>query len=57
MLLAILGLPITKITLSIYRLFDPNKLNYFTVEITRDTILEVWALNILFNVFIDNHIR
>ena len=41
MLLAILGLPITKITLSIYRLFDPNKLNYFTVEITRETILEV----------------
>ena len=26
---------------SIYRLLDPNKLYYFTVEITRETILEV----------------
>ena len=39
--LAILGLLITKITWSIYRLFDPNKLYYFTLEITRETILEV----------------
>ena len=37
-LLAILGLLITKIAWSIYRLLDPNKLNYFTAEITRVSI-------------------
>ena len=46
--LAILGLLIIKITWSIYRLFDANKLYYVTVEITRETILEVWALNNFF---------
>jgi len=55
--LAILGPLITKITWWIYRLFDPNKLYYFTIEITRENILEVEALNTLFKVFIDNHIR
>ena len=31
---------------------------YFTVEIPREIILKVLALNILFkNVFVDNHIR
>ena len=31
---------------------------YFTVEITREIILKVLALNIFFkNVFVDNHIR
>ena len=59
MRLAILGLLITKITWSIYRLFDANNLMYyFTVEITREIILKVLALNIFFeNIFLDNHIR
>ena len=59
MRLAILGLLITKITWSIYRLFDAtNLMYYFTVEIPREIILKVLALNILFkNVFVDNHIR
>ena len=59
MRLAILGLLITKITWSIYRLFDANNLMYyFTAEIPREIILKVLALNILFkNVFVDNHIR
>ena len=59
MRLAILGLLITKITWSIYRLFDANNLvYYFTVEITREIILKVLALNIFFeNIFVDNHIR
>ena len=59
MRLAILGLLITKIAWSIYRLFDANNLMYyFTVEIPREIILKVLALNILFkNVFVDNHIR
>ena len=49
MRLAILGLLITKITWSIYRLFDANNLMYyFTVEITREIILKVLALNIFF---------
>ena len=56
---AILGLLITKITWSIYRLFDANNLMYyFTVEITREIILKVLAINIFFeNIFVDNHIR
>ena len=59
MRLTILGLLITKITWSIYRLFDANNLMYyFTVEITREIILKVLALNIFFeNIFVDNHIR
>ena len=59
MRLAILGLLITKITWSIYRLFDANNLMYYlTVEITREIILKVLTLNIFFkNVFVDNHIR
>ena len=59
MRLAILGLLITKITWSIYRLFDAkNLMYYFTVEITREIILKVLALNIFFeNIFVDNHIR
>ena len=59
MRLAILGLLITKITWSIYRLFDANNLMYyFTVEITREIILKVLALNVFFeNIFVDNHIR